>query len=245
MISLLAFCCLIVLALAWIYFDSGTEDVFLVYGSQFRTACEMKAWSVFVACGWRLLAFLAMATACLWLTIRVTSQNPFGVPPFLLYAMAGAMIATVGFLFLWISLCRRQRVNRFVRSAAERLMQVAVKFAEESDVPAEYRPADYQTDGNWLAWHPKDAIWQAPETKATWFRIVPVVYATPSVPRTLVIPVDWKIFLIWGDATSSVRPGELLPFRGPHGVRFTAGRVRRLAHQGKWSVLRATMMDDM
>jgi hypothetical protein len=244
MISVLAYCCLIVLALAWIYRDSGTEDVFIVYGSQFRNACEMKAWAALVACGWRLLLFLILATACLWLTIRTASQNPFGVSPFVLHGLAGLMAAAVGFFFPWISLCRRQRINRFLASAAEKLTPIALKFAENDDPSGEYQPAAYQTDGSWLAWHPKDELWQKPETQATWFRIAPVVYATASVPRTLAIPATWEIFLIWGDPSSWARSGELLPFTGPGGTRFMAGRIRRLAHQGKWSILRTTMLSD-
>jgi hypothetical protein len=244
MTSVLAYCCLIVLAFAWIYRDSGTEDVFIVYGRQFRTACQMKAWSALVVCGWRLLLLLTLAAACLWLAIRVMSQNSFGLSPFFLYAVAGSMVLAVGFLFPWISLCRRQRVNRFLASAADRLTPICVKFTEEADPSREYQPAAYQTDGSWQAWHPKEELWQKPETQATWLRIAPVVYTTPGVPRTLAIPATWEIFLIWGDATSWARPGELLPFAGPDGTRFVAGRIRRLAHQGKWSILRTTMLSD-
>jgi hypothetical protein len=242
MISVLAYCCLIVPAFAWIYFDSGTEEVFIVYGSQFCTACQMKAWSALVACGWRLLLLLTLTTSCLWLTIHVTTQNSLGLSSLVLYAVAGAMVVAVASLFPWISLCRRQRINQFLASAAERLTPIALKFVEDDQPSGEYQPAAYHTDGSWLAWHPKDELWQKPETQATWFRIAPVVYATASVPRTLAIPATWEIFLIWGDPSSWARSGELLPFTGPGGTRFMAGRIRRLAHQGKWSILRTTML---
>ena len=244
MMSVLAYCCLVVLAFAWIYRDAGTEDVFIVYGNQFRTACQMKAWSALVVCGWRLLLLMTLAAACLWLAIRVMSQNSFELSPFLLYVVVGAMVVAVGFLFPWISICRRQRVNRFLASAAERLTAIAVKFTEEADPSREYQPAAYHTEGSWQAWHPKDELWQKPETQAIWFRIAPVVYATASVPRTLAIPATWEIFLIWGDPSSWARSGELLPFTGPGGTRFKAGGIRRLAHQGKWSLLRTTMLSD-
>jgi hypothetical protein len=244
MTSVLTYCFLIVLAFAWIYRDSGTEDVFIVYGSQFRTACQMKAWSAFVVCGWRLLLLLTLAGACLWLAIRVMAQNSFGLSPFLLYAVVGAMVIAVGFLFPWISLSRRKRFNQLLASAAEKLTPIAVKFTEEPDPSREYQPAGYQTDGSWMAWHPKDELWQRPEMQATWFRIVPVVYATTSVPRTLAIPATWDSFLIWGDPTSWARSGELLPFTGPGGTRVMAGRIRRWAYQGKWSLLHTTMLSN-
>ena len=171
-------------------------------------------------------------------------QNSFGLSPFLLCAVVGAMVVAVGFLFPWISLCRRQRLNRFLASAADRLTPIAVKFTEEADPSREYQPAACHTDASWQAWHPKDELWQKPETQATWLQIAPVVYAMPSEPRTLAIPATWEIFLIWGDAGSWARPGDLLPFEGPNGTRFVAGKIRRLADQGKWSILRTTMLSD-
>lgn len=244
MTSVLAYCCVIVLAFTWIYRDSGTEDIFIVYGSQFRNICQMKAWSVLVDCGWRLLLLLTLAAACLWLAIRVKAQNSFGLSPFYLYAVVGVMVVAVGFLLPWISLCRNQRINRYLSSAAVRLTPIAAKFTEEPDPSREYQLAEYQTDGSWLAWHPTDELWQKPETQATWFRIAPVVYATASVPRTLAIPATWERFLVWGDPTSWARSGKLLPFTGPGGTRFVAGRIRRLARQDRWSLLHATMVSD-
>ncbi len=52
---LLAAIVTIVVCYIWIYFDSGTDDIFLVYGPSFRAALDMKAWSAFGSSGWRLL----------------------------------------------------------------------------------------------------------------------------------------------------------------------------------------------
>lgn len=221
--------------LIWIALDAGTEDVFIVYGRMFPIALQMKAWSVFMSCGWRFAIIVGAIILNISLAYRAIS-NGADVDTATFVAWCMAVLLSIG-LVPWAFLMRALRQRRSTNANAISLAETASLLTTAPDLSRELERAEYTTETGWDAWHPNAERFQSPEGQKLWSRVVPVVYTSTEIPRTVVIPIDWSSFCVWGPPTFA-HPGELLPFAGPGTSRFRAGsRVRRLESVGNcWIV---------
>src|SRR4051812_452203 len=80
------------------------------------------------------------------------------------------------------------------------------------------------------------------ERQKVWDSVVPVIYTSADSPRSVVIPIDWSNFCVWGSAPTFARVGELLPFGFRDTVRFRAGpRIRHVEDAGGCWIVQAEL----
>jgi hypothetical protein len=225
----------------WIALDSKTDDIFIVYGRMIRTAWQMRAWSVFVSCGWRFVIVVSVILLNVSVAFQAIIGNGIDADFGKLGAWCFAVLLAVG-LVPWTFMMRARRQSRLTIANAKLLAETASQLCTVPDLSSELEPAGYSNESGWDAWHPNSERFQSLEGRELWSRVVPVVYTSAQFPRTVVIPIDWSNFSVWGCQPSFAHPGELLPFGGPGTSRFRAGsRVRRLASAGDCWIVEAEL----
>jgi hypothetical protein len=208
-----------IICVIWIALDAVTEDVFIVYGRMIRTAWQMKAWSAFVSCGWR----FALIAGVILLNISLAYQAIIGNR---IDADAGtsalwclAVLLAIG-LVPWTFLVRTLHQRRSTNATAMMLTETATHLCTVSDLSSELERAEYTNESGWDAWHPTSERFQC----------------------TVVIPIDWTNFCVWGGPPTFAKSGKLLPFGGPGISRFRAGPgVRRLEAAGDSWIVQAEL----
>jgi hypothetical protein len=227
--------------LIWIALDAGTGDVFLVYGCMIRTAWQMKAWSVFVSCGWRLAVIVGVILLNVSLAYRATISNSADLGTATLIGWCFAVVLAIG-LVPWTFKMSILRQRRLVAANAMMLAETAEHLSTLPDLSLELNRAEYTTESGWDAWHPNSERFQSAEGQKLWTRVVPVIYTSAEFPRTVVIPIDWSSFCVWGRPPAFAHSGKLLPFYGPGTSRFRAGScVHRLETPGDCWIVQAEL----
>ena len=229
--------------LIWIALDAWTADVFLVYGCMIRTAWQMKAWWVFVSCGWRLAVIVGVILLNLSLAYQATISNGADLDTATFIGWCFAVALAIG-LVPWTFKARTLRQRRLTAANAMMLAETAEHLSTLSDLSLELERAEYTTESGWDAWHPNSERFQSAEGQKLWTRVgvVPDIYTSDEVPRTVVIPIDWSSFCVWGRPPAFAHSGKLLPFYGPGTSRFRAGScVRRLEAAGDCWIVQAEL----
>ncbi len=211
----------ILVCFIWIVCDSGFDDVFSVYGTMFQTAWQMRAWSAFASCGWRFLVIVSIILATVAFAYQATfgSSTNASIGTYLLWGMVAAL--AVG-LVPWTIWLRPFHRRRSLNAHARMLSETALHLRTLVDLSSKLHSAGYTTESGWDAWHPSPEWFQSAEGQSMWNRVVPVVYTSTDAPRTVVIPIRWSSFCIWGSPQSFAHPGRLLPVGGPGVTRFRA-----------------------
>lgn len=230
-----------VICLIWIALDTGTDDVFLVYGHMIRTAWQMRAWSVFIACGWRFAIIAGVILLNVSLAYQATINNSIDADSATVALWCLAVLLAISSV-PWTFLMRALRQRRWTNATATMLTETATHLRTVPNLSSELERAEYKNKSGWDAWHPNAERFQSAEGQQLWSRVVPVVYTSSDFPRTVVIPIDWSSFCIWGCPPSFAQSGELLPFGGPGTSRFRAGAsVRRLESAGGCWIVQAEL----
>jgi hypothetical protein len=225
-----------VVCLIWIALDAGTEEVFIVYGPMLRTAWQMKAWSVFASCGWRLALIAGVILLNVPPAYQATIGNGVNTGTAIVAVWCLAVLLAIG-LVPWTFLMRSARKRRFTNATALILKETATHLSTVPDLSSGLEPAEYKNESGWDAWHPNSQCFQSADGQKLWSRAVPVVYTSAEFPRTVVIPIDWSDFCVWGGRPTFAGFHKLLPFGGPGTARFRVGpNIRRLEVADCWIV---------
>jgi hypothetical protein len=226
-----SFVCLI-----WIALDAGTEDVFVVYGPMLRTAWQMKAWAVFVSCGWRLALIVGVILLNVSLAYQATMGNGVSTGTAMVALWCAAILLAIG-LVPWTFLMCSARKRRLTNATALILKETATHLSTVPDLSSELEPAEYTNESGWDAWHPNLERFQSADGQKLWSRAVPVVYTSAEFPRTVAIPIDWSNFCVWGGRPTFAGSDQLLPLGGPGTARFRVGpNIQRLEVADCWIV---------
>ena len=230
-----------VICAIWIALDSGTEDVFIVYGRMFRTAWQMRAWSAFVSCGWRFGLIVGAILVNVSLAYQATIRNRIDADTATIAPWCLAVLLAAG-LVPWTFLMRVLHQRRTTNADAKRLTDMANRLCTAPDLSSELERADYSTESGWDAWHPHTRFFESSEGRKLWGRVAPVVYTSTESPRTVVIPLDWEYFCVWGRPPAFAESNKLLPFGGPGVSRFRVGSsVRQLKAVGDCWIVQAEL----
>src|SRR5689334_10455024 len=81
---------------AWIVLDNTFDDVFVVYGRSFRAARQMRAWSAFASCGWRLLILVGVIALNVSLAYQATIRSEAGADALTIAMWSGAVLLAFG-----------------------------------------------------------------------------------------------------------------------------------------------------
>jgi hypothetical protein len=201
-----------------------------------RTAWQMKAWSVFVSCGWRLALIAGVILLNMSLAYQATISNGVNAGTAVVALWCFAVLLAIG-LVPWTFLMRSARKRRFTNATALILKGTATHLSTVPDLSSELEPAEYTNESGWDAWHPNSQWFQSAEGQKLWSRAVPVVYTSVELPRTVVIPIDFSDFCVWGGRPTFADLDKLLPFGGPGTARFRVRpKVRRLEVADCWIV---------
>jgi hypothetical protein len=222
--------------LIWIALDAGTEEVFVVYGPLLRTAWQMRVWSVFASCGWRFALIAGVILLNVSLAYQATIGNGIDAGADAVALWCLAVLLAIG-LVPWTFLMRIVRYRRSTNATAMMLKETAAHLSTMPDLSSEFERAEYTVESGWDAWHPNLERFQSADGQKLWRRAVPVVYTSAEFPRTVVIPIYWSDFCVWGRPPSFAHSDKLLPFGGPGIARFRVGpNIRRLEVADCWIV---------
>jgi len=210
----------------WIARDPLMQEAFVVYGRAFRTAVQMKAWDILFWCGWRFCILVAAIGVTLWFAFDATvlhgNETTFSTK--VVWGVLAALAATmVPWRFAVVTIRRRREIDSLVNE----LTGTVQRIASTCDMNATFEPAVYENADDWTAWHPKQPEFAAADNSSIWRRVVPVFYTSPTHPGTVVIPVDWSNFAVWGAIPAVPAIGEHLPFRGPGQTGFRLRTIRQ------------------
>lgn len=233
---------LIAVCYIWITRDSWMQEAFAVYGRAFRTAVQMKAWGIMYRCGWRLCILVATICTTLWFAFDATvlRGNETTTSAKVAWAvLAASAAAIVPWRFAVVAIQRRREIDSLVND----LTGTADRIGSTCDMNTTFAPAGYDNAGDWSAWHPSHGEFEAGDDSSIWRRVVPVFYTSPTHPGTVVIPIDWSNFAVWGAITAVPRIGEHLPFRGPGQTGFRLRSIRQPKSGSSCSMLLCADMD--
>ncbi|WP_144054606.1 hypothetical protein [Rhodopirellula europaea] len=230
----------IVFCYIWIAFDPWMQEAFLVYGRAFRAAIEMKAWDIMFRCGWRLLALLAAIVSTLGIAADALLINADDLGRPLVFAWASLVVFTVA-LIPWPFAIAAYRYRREIDGFVQELLPIAQRIAAANDPANTFDLANYENDGDWIAWHPNANEFNASGENSVWRRIAPVFYTSPSHPRSVVFAIDWSSFFVWGNLPTLPSLKSFLPFRGPGATAFRYLGVRALTANTDCWVIRSDM----
>lgn len=233
---------MIAVCYAWIARDPWMQESFLVYGRAFRAAVEMKAWDIMYRCGWRLCFVAATICTTLWLSfdaIALNENETTGSTKFAWGILAALAAAMVPWRFAVVAIQRRREIDSLVNE----LSGTAQRIASTRDIDGTFVRAGYDNAEDWVAWHPSRAEFDAADDTSIWRRVVPVFYTSPKHRGTVVMPIDWSTFAVWGELPAVPRIGEILPFRGPGQTDFRLRSIRHPKSGSSCSVLLCADMD--
>ncbi|QDV22246.1 hypothetical protein [Aureliella helgolandensis] len=236
---------MIVLCYIWVACDPWMQEAFLVYGRAFRAAIDMKAWDIMFRCGWRLFALLAAIVLTLGFAADalLISANDLGRP--LAFAWTSLVVLAVT-LIPWPFAIAAYRYRRKIDGFVHELTPIAERIAATNDLANTFDLAQYENDGDWIAWHPNASEFKAADEGSVWRRIAPVFYTSLTNPRSVVFAIDWSSFLVWGNLPTLPSHMNFLPFRGPGSTAFRYLGVRRSTANTDCWVIRSDrdMQDD-
>ena len=216
----------IVLCFVWIACDPWMQEAFLVYGRAFRTAIDMKAWTIMWKCGWRLAIVIMTIALTFWLTIDATlfrAAATTSVSKVAWYMLLILSLMLVAWPFVVSSVRERRRADELALALTETVEQIA----KANDLCKSFDLAGYENEGDWVAWHPKQEVFERTEESNIWRRIGPVVYTSPSRMKTIVIPIDFCNFCVWGSRPIFAKRNSYLPFHGPGATKFRTLSIRK------------------
>jgi len=209
----------------WIVRDSWMQEAFVVYGRSFRLAVQMKAWDILYRCGWRFFVVIVTICATLWLAYDaiVLNENASTSTTKIASGMLAALaVGMIPWRFAVVAYQRRLEIDSLINQITE----AALRVAETRDMDTTLVPAGYENADDWTAWHPSHAEFASGDETSIWNRVVPVFYTSPTHPGTVVIPIDWENFAVWGPIPALPKVGEHLPFHGPGDSSFRLRSVR-------------------
>ena len=237
-IPFVAFAGLMLGAFVWIATDRDTEEIFLIYGPAFPICLDMKAWDIFLIIGAKMVGLFLLVGLALFASFQVSYD---ALTPTLCVRTLLVLIAFSAFpLTRFMALIRKRRsLSKTIQH-----LTAFMSALEESQLLEEHQAAEYSTSNGWTAWHPKDHIWNTPETQSIWSGVapvLPVLYAAEK-NRQFAIPFDFDTFLVW-NGPLVLQGNKHLPFTGPGNTKFKFIRQRK-ARLENWWIADAEMDDD-
>jgi len=185
----------------------------------------MKAWDILYSCGWRFCVVIATICAALWFALDaiVLHGNDTTSSTKIVWSMLAAL--AVG-MFPWRFAVVAIQNRRETDSRVNQVTEAALRVASTRGMDTTLVPAGYENADDWTAWHPSHAEFASGDKTSIWNRVVPVFYTSPTHPGTVVIPIDWENFAVWGPIPALPKTGEHLPFHGPGNSSFRLRSVR-------------------
>ena len=242
MLLLNAYILMSLVALTWIACDSGMIAIFeLFQRDQHVVARDMGMyWSWALRHTWRCVVLLLLVASNATLASLLLAQNPFQLDAVGRTAVFGAMLIGSLVMIPWIFVADSLRRQRQFRSKATQLTRLVALVGAEPDLAQHLEPAGYDSDDSWTAWHPRLHNWH----EDYWTGIVPVLYVRQREYPTIVVPLDWRVFLAWNLPAGIALPGRDLPFHGPGGSSFRVRSAYGLKYRPGWTVINADLYDE-
>lgn len=234
----------VLVALIWVASDVNATAVFEIFQPWLHSTVRSMDmyWEWLFYCLWRCAILFTLVAMNLTVTEWVLEQNPFNLEPFARKAVFAAMLVGSLAIFSFPCISSYIRFRRFLDSKAVELTGLVSLVTSVKDISHHFEPAEYETSAEWSAWHPMEDEWQESEC---WTEIIPVVYICQKTALSLIVPVDWEHFLVWGLPLGSVEPGRHLPVYGPGKTAFLVKTIHELRGQPGWSVVSADMEDEV
>jgi len=233
---------MIAICYVWIARDHWMQEAFSVYGRAFRVAVQMKEWDIMYRCGWRFGVLIATVCATFWFAFDaiVLHRNETSTSMKVAWGVAVTLAAAiVPWHFTLVAIQGRREIDSLINE----ITGTAQRIASTSDMNTAFDPAGYDNADDWSAWHPNQADFEGAGNASVWQRVVPVFYTSPTHPGTVVVPIDWSNFAVWGPIPAFPKIGADLPFRGPGQTGFRLRSIRHPKRCTSCSLLLCTDID--
>jgi hypothetical protein len=233
-----------VAAIIWVTLDKYAPGAFeFFYSSTHECARAMGMYGEWIRYSLGRLAFLSILVAMsLMATHLAFYSNPLELRPLSRWVLLSVMLTGSLLLIALPQLASRLRFIKLIYTKSAMFSELSTQIFDDTEFKKSWELADYATEHQWTAWHPKMEDVENYERDPRWKDMVPVIYLRQGKQQSLVATTDFEYFLAW-NWLREVDVAEALPFTGPGDTRFFLRSIRQLPGRPGWTVIHAEMED--